>query len=60
MAYGSKEEKQALMLDDLEDITFGIGGLLMLNMLEGELDGEIDLLETDAHIREIVGVIVEV
>jgi hypothetical protein len=42
MAYGSEEEKQALMLCELEDMMIGLGGLVLLDMLDGELDGEID------------------
>lgn len=42
MAYGTEEEKQALALDELEDMMLGLGGLVMLDMLDGELDGEID------------------
>jgi hypothetical protein len=42
MAYGSEEEKQALMLDELEDMMIGLGGLVLLDLSDGELDGEID------------------
>ena len=42
MAYGSEEEKQALMLEDLDDMFIGMIGLAMVDMLDGELDGEID------------------
>ena len=42
LAYGSEEEKQTLMLDELEDMMIGLGGLVLLDLLDGELDGEID------------------
>jgi len=42
MAYGSEEEKQALMLDDLDDMFIGMTGLAMLDTLDWELDGDFD------------------
>ena len=42
MTYGSEEEKQILMLEDLDDMFIGMIGLAMVDMLDGELDGEID------------------
>ena len=42
MTYGSEEEKQILMLENLDDMFIGMIGLAMVDMLDGELDGEID------------------
>ena len=42
MAYGSEDEKQALMLEDLDDMFIGMTGLAMLDMVDGELDGDFD------------------
>ena len=41
-AYGSEEEKESLMLEEMEDLMIGIGGFVMLDMLDGELDGDFD------------------
>ena len=39
MAYGSEEETVSLMLDELEDLMIGMGGLVLLDMVDGELIG---------------------
>jgi len=43
MAYGLEEEKESLMIDEMEDLMIGMGGLVMLDMVDGELDGDFDL-----------------
>ena len=43
MAFGSEEEKESLMIDEMEDLMIGIGGLLMLDLVDCELDSEIDV-----------------
>ena len=44
MAYGSEDEKQALMLEDLDDMFIGMTGLMFIDMVDGELDGDFDLV----------------
>ena len=42
MAYGSEEEKQSLMMEELDDMFIGMTGLAMLDMQDGEMDGDFD------------------
>ena len=42
MAYGTEEERESLIMDEIEDMLLGITGLMFLDMVDGELDGEID------------------
>ena len=44
MAYGSEKEKESLMIGEMEDLIPGIGGLVMLDMMDRELGGDFDLV----------------
>ena len=43
MAFGSEEEKESFMMDEMEDLIIGMGRLVLIDMIDGELDGDIDL-----------------
>ena len=38
MTYGSEEEKQTLMLEDLDDMFIGMTGLMFIDMVDGDFD----------------------
>ena len=44
MAYGSEEEKESLMIEEMDDLMLGMGGLMMLDLIDGELDGEMNFI----------------
>ena len=42
MLYGSEEEKQTLLLQEMNERLQGVGGLMMMDMADGDFDGFID------------------
>ena len=38
LAYGSEEEMESLMMDEMEDMLLGITGLRFLDMVDGDID----------------------
>ena len=42
MAYGTEEEKESQLMDEMEDLMIGMQRLVLLDMPDGDLDGEID------------------